>query len=196
MDNDGVICLEDNFDSRTKKQREYARRNPSCNVKDSPVDIMFDNLDKKAVRVLNSIIEETGAHIVISSDWKLYETVENLGKYYLNQGIISTPIDHTPKFDDIIDIQSLILLRPFFTLEIERALEIKHWLDNHPEVTHWVAIDDMNMLEENLKNAYAKVDAPEIPISIDFPNFVHTPKIREGIKQSGVKEKIIKILSN
>ena len=60
-------------------------------------------------------------------------------------------------------------------LEYERTMEIKHWLKDHPEVTHWVAVDDLNMGEE-------------------LTNFILTPNDYQGIKQSGVKDKILKFL--
>ena len=51
------------------------------------------------------------------------------------------------------------------------------WLKDNKEnlgITHWVAVDDLKMF--------------------DLENFVHCPRSMEGIKQSGVKEKILKIL--
>jgi hypothetical protein len=51
-------------------------------------------------------------------------------------------------------------------------------------ITHWVAIDDLNM---SLNDVDGK--------SWGLKNFVLTPVNREGIKQSGIKEKIIKFLS-
>jgi hypothetical protein len=67
-----------------------------------------------------------------------------------------------------------------------RVIEIKQYLHDHPEVTHWVSIDDLNMGKngEVWKDEWA------------IDNFVLTPKSNEGIKQSGVKEKILKFLSN
>jgi len=47
-----------------------------------PVDARFDNFNKKAIGVLNEILEKTGAEIVVSSDWKRFATVEELGEYY------------------------------------------------------------------------------------------------------------------
>jgi hypothetical protein len=67
-----------------------------------------------------------------------------------------------------------------------RVIEIKQYLQDHPEVTHWVSVDDLNMGKngEDWKDEWA------------IDNFVLTPKSNEGIKQSGVKEKILKFLNN
>jgi hypothetical protein len=102
----------------------------------------FDNFDKKAIKVLNSILEETDAEIVVSSDWQNFATLEELGEYYESQGIIKRPIGVTKEvgaleFDDLEDFPWLRQ----FDLEQHRSLEILQWLKYHPEVTKWVAVD-------------------------------------------------------
>jgi hypothetical protein len=130
LDHDGVICLSTQWGGRFKKKGFDS--NP-----ETPLDIRMDNFDDKAVKVLNSIIEETGCEIVVSSDWKNWGNLEQM--------------------------------------KAIRVIEIKKWLEDHPEVTHWVAVDDLDL---------SKLD-----------NFVMTTKpYNEGIKQSGVKEKILKFL--
>ena len=98
LDNDGVICLADNWGGRHKKQKEWGGRKLSMTVKEMQVKYRFDNFDKKAIAVLNSIIEETGAEIVVSSDWRLHASLEELGDYYEAQGIIKRPIATTEVF--------------------------------------------------------------------------------------------------
>jgi hypothetical protein len=70
-------------------------------------------------------------------------------------------------------------------LEQSRSLEILQYLRDNPEVTEWVAVDDLDMGRngEDWKNW-------------GLTNFVLTPKSTEGIKQSGVKEKIVNYLNN
>ena len=70
LDHDGVICLHDNWGTRLKKQKEWGKRRLSMGPLEIPLEYRFDNFDKKAVEVLNSILEKTGAEIVVSSDWK------------------------------------------------------------------------------------------------------------------------------
>ena len=90
LDNDGVICLADNWGSRFKKQN----RSRYATVADNNLSVFerFDDFDKKAIKVLNSILEETDAEIVVSSDWQNFATLEELGEYYESQGIIKKPI--------------------------------------------------------------------------------------------------------
>jgi hypothetical protein len=188
LDHDGVICLSNNWGGRTKKWTKYRSENPdsSNEKKDAPVFVRFDDFDAKAVKILNGILEETGCEIVVSSDWKLYATLEELGDYYESQGIIKRPIALTPNIENCKDHDDNFMWSPRWESEQIRSIEIKQYLHDHPEVTHWVSVDDLNMGKngEPWKDGWA------------IDNFVLTPKSNEGIKQSGVKEKILKFLSN
>ena len=183
LDHDGVICLNDNFGSRFEKQKEV-RKKLSQSVMSLPVDARFDNFDKDAIKVLNEILEETGAEIVISSDWKTWANVEEMGDYYESQGIIKRPIDFT---GNVLDLSRVTWHRNW-DLEGTRSMEIQDWLSNHPEVTHWVAIDDLDMGKTGLNYGM------EFEHEWGLDNFVHTPLRNEGIKQEGIKEKVLSFL--
>ena len=191
LDNDGVICLSNNWGGRFKKQNEWGGRKLSMTSREMPVEYRFDNFDKKAIKVLNEILEQTGAEIVVSSDWRLHANLEELGEYYLNQGIIKAPIATTDMYNDLFPSE-WSSFRTRSNLELERSMEIQHWLDNHSEVTHWVAVDDLNMSIQSLSNHFTSKD--ESDKKPGLTNFVLTPLSREGIKQSGIKEEILKFL--
>jgi hypothetical protein len=195
LDHDGVICLSNNWGGRSKKWAKYRSENPdsSLEFKDKPVNCRFDDFDTKAIKVLNEIIEQTGCDIVVSSDWRLHATLEELGDYYISQGIIKRPVDVTDIFKDLFP-KEWSILRFRADLELERSMEINHWLENHPEVTHWVAVDDLNMSMEFLSDRFSTKDGSDKKPGLS--NFVLTPRSSEGIKQSGIKEKIIKFLTN
>ena len=181
LDNDGVICLSNNWGSRfTKMKQHYTEDNPFQVGTEIPVEYRLDNFDTKAIKVLNDILTETGAEIVVSSDWKLHATVEELGDYYISQGIIKRPIAVTP---DLIDFDSLTasLFNYKGWSRKARILEIEKYLELNPEITHWVAVDDLNM-------------SPKFNDGHGLNNFVLTPRSNEGIKQSGIKKKILKYL--
>ena len=186
LDHDGVICLSNNWGGRKKKWAKYRSSNPesSKEIKDAPVQFRFDDFDEKSVRILNEILEETGAEIVVSSDWKLHATLEELGEYYELHGITKKPIALTPNIQNCKDYDNNFIWSPRWELEQIRTIEIKQYLHDHPEVTHWVSVDDLNMgkIGEPWKDIWA------------INNFVLTPKSNEGIKQSGVKEKILNYL--
>ena len=193
LDNDGVICLSNNWGERAKKWANFKRDNPEVEFENRPVICRFDDFDDKAVKVLNEILEETGAEIVVSSDWRLHANLEELGEYYESQGIIKKPFAVTDIFKDIFP-KEWNAFRYRAELELERSMEIGHWLENHPEVTHWVAVDDLDMSPEFLSKYFShSEDEAKNP---GLTNFVLTPRSREGIKQSGVKEKILKFLKD
>ena len=191
LDNDGVICLSNNWGSRHKKQKKLGKDPVFDHNNQLPVEYRFDNFDTKAIKVLNEILEITGAEIVVSSDWRYYGTLEELGEYYTSQGINKKPIGFTDMFKDIFP-KEWSSLRFRADVELERSMEIQHWLENHSEVTHWVAVDDLNMSVEFLGGHFASKDGSEDKPGLT--NFVWTPNSNEGIKQSGVKEKILNFL--
>jgi hypothetical protein len=187
LDNDGVICLPQQYGGRYKKQRK-AEVVDRTNM---PVELRFDDFDKKSIKVLNSILKETDAEIVVSSDWRFHANLEEIGEYYTQQGIIKKPIGFTSRFNFKDWTDEGLIDKDFpwgrtFDLEQERHFEIRKWLKEHPEVTQWVAIDDLNM-GRTIYSAFSKE-----PMDRDWglENFVHMNGW-EGIKQCGKKEKIL-----
>lgn len=67
-----------------KKWEKYRSANPDSSkyINEAPVNVRFDDFDKKAVKILNQILEETNAEIIVSSDWRFHATLEELGDYY------------------------------------------------------------------------------------------------------------------
>lgn len=126
--------------------------------------------DKKAVIVLNEILNETGAEMVLSSDWKYHYTMKQMTEIFTEfNKVIKAPFDRTP-FSSEYTAMNLVG---------GRVLEINMWLAENKEklgITHWVAVDDLKMFE--------------------LESFVHCPKSNEGIKQTGIKQKIINILNS
>ena len=186
LDHDGVICLSSEWGGRFKKQNKWKGRKLSMTTLEMPIEYRFDNFNQKAIKTLNEILEETGAEIVVSSDWKRWANVEEMGEYYESKGIIKKPIALTTNlgqcnwYSDQTWIWS-----PRWDLEMTRVIEIKQFLHDHPEVTHWVAVDDLDMG----KNGEDWKDW-------GLDNFVLTPSSNEGIKQTGIKEKILKFLND
>jgi hypothetical protein len=185
LDLDGTICLSNNWGGRSKKWAKYRSKNPETSkyIDDAPVEVRFDDFDKKSIKVLNEILEETGAEIVVSSDWRCHANLEELGEYFLSQGILKKPVGVTKMLGQCDQPENYPWSRKW-DLEQSRSLEILQYLHDHPEITQWVAIDDLNMGKngESWKNW-------------GLDNFVLTPSSSEGIKQSGIKDKITKFLT-
>jgi hypothetical protein len=85
---------------------------------------------------LTKIINETGAKVVISSDWKFHYTAEQLGEVFKHYGIPNVIIGET----------SRIKVKMSSPLEWDRADQIMEWVVNHKlEMRDWVAIDDLQI---------------------------------------------------
>lgn len=125
-----------------------------------------DLFDKGCVQVVNEIlIELPDTEIVVSSDWRHNMSLGLMREMYSWQGIIKQPIGFTDLVPGTV-----------MELELSRSKEILKWLNQHNIKENWCAVDDLNM-SELLKD-----------------NFVLCPKDNEGIKQCGIKEKIIETL--
>lgn len=190
LDNDGVICLSNNWGTRNKK-RQKAGISTKVPFVELPLEVRFDNFDKKAVKILNEVLEETGAELVVSSDWRFYATLEELGDYYESQGISKKPIGMTEKFSEVFP-REWSGLRFRAELELERYMEIERWLEQHPEVTKWVAVDDLDMSIDYLGPRFSDKNGSDKKPGLT--NFVLTPKSDQGIKESGKKDRILHFL--
>lgn len=163
LDHDGVICLIKQYGSRRSKKAKQRG------------DI-FDQFCPKAVKILNSILEETDAEIVVTSTWRTYCDLEYMQNLYTERGIIKSPIDFTLDLENVWDPKddfNEYKDRDKLAAGI-RVKEINWWLKDHPEVTHWVAIDDLDLSKAK--------------------NFVLCPDEHEGIKKLGIKNKILTFL--
>lgn len=196
LDHDGVICLPEQHGGRFKKQKKAGK---TWADKDLPVELRFDNFDKKAVKVLNEILEKTGAEIIVSSDWRKHATVEELGEYYEQQGVIKKPIGYTELMNENHKgWKELGIVPEDFpwnrndSLEQERHFEILRWLKEHPEVTQWIAIDDLSM--GKMINVGWSKKSQLVEREWGLTNFFWA-NYWEGLKQCGAKDKIIKILN-
>jgi hypothetical protein len=182
-----VVCLSTEWGGRHKKQQKAGRK-LSQSIESLPVNARFDYFNKKAIKILNEIMEETNVEIVVSSDWKRWATVEEMGEYYESQGLKKKPIGFTKFLQDCEVPQNFPWSRTY-DLEQSRSLEIKQYLRDHPEITHWVTIDDLNMGIPQTNETWG-----DLEMDWGLTNFVLTPSSIEGIKQSGIKEKIINYL--
>ena len=179
LDHDGVVCLSNNWGGRHNKMKDWNRLYPDrsiiytneYNLMD--VEYRFDNFDTKSIIILNNIIRETDCEIVVSSDWRFDCSLEEMGNLYEMYGVIKKPIGYTPTLQ-MEDFENIKLEKGGY--EEERAYEIRKWLSLN-KTDKWVAVDDLDM-------------------SPYLDNFVHTKRMNEGIKQSGIKDKIMKYLND
>lgn len=184
LDHDGVICLDDQWGGRYQKQEE-ANLSKEHDMRSLPVSVRFDDFNQECVAILNKIIVQTDCQIVVSSDWKKLATVEEMGDYYESQGIIRRPIDFTPSKLP----EGLTYYERGSYLEEVRSYEILQWLSEHPEVTHWVAIDDLDMRK------WFPTESGMVEGKWGLTNFVWTVGVNNlGLNQEGKFEEVMEYL--
>ena len=125
--------------------------------------------DDKCVKIFNEILEKTDPIIILSSDWKGHYSIEAMNNIFKVNQIVGEISDITPdlwgtKFKSMSQLQDC------------RADEILKYVHEH-DIEHWVAVDDLDL-------------SPWI----SEEHFVRTPRANEGIKQSNIKNKILKAL--
>ena len=87
LDIDGVLATNLQFFMNRAK---FWRKNPEMEELDVPYP-----WDKGAVDIFNEILDETGAEIVLSSDWRLYFSLSNLETIFKFNGVNKSPIGVT-----------------------------------------------------------------------------------------------------
>lgn len=157
LDIDGVLCTEKEFFKSTKKFHEKFHEAKQLRV---PYPFNFG-----CVKILNSILEETDAQIVLSSDWRHHWNIIELDMIFKFNGVIKSPVDVTGDYS-------------LYTHDLEknRVNEINIFRNIH-NIELFVVIDDMN-LDIYLTNRFVKTIS------------------NEGLKQTGIKDKIIKFLND
>ena len=127
--------------------------------------------DKKCVKVLNKILTQFKCDIILSSDWRLYNTLEQLGEIFEANNVIQNPIGITPNYPTSMT-----------WLEKNRAGEIMKYVEDN-EIDKWLAIDDLCLFNHFGDQVFAE------------NHFAMCGSEFEGIKQSGLKDKIINKLN-
>lgn len=94
-----------------------------------------------ALTNLRSIVQRTGACIIISSEWRRSETLSSSIGTVLRSHDIPMFRDSTPILTPSPELHKL---DPAVIWCERRAREITTWLKDHKEVTSWVAIDDLD----------------------------------------------------
>ena len=96
----------------------------------------------RCVEAFKSILAAVpDAKVVFSTTWRLPRHVNRLHQQWTEQGFPeSLAIDGTPDLREDPSVSRLY----------RRGLEIRAWLDAHPEVSRWVVIDDERLAIESI----------------------------------------------
>lgn len=174
MIKDKVIFLD--IDGVLATDKEYSTKRTS---KKFLKEFNVYPYNEKCVDVLNEILTETDAEIILSSDWSKYYTMEQMDLIFKHNGIIKSPYD-------FVEQLALYFSTP---TSVNRGYSINQYIIKHKdEFNNYVIIDDLSITD--FAETWGK------KIVIDYSKFAHCSRgDLEGIKQAGVKEKIIKILN-
>lgn len=113
-------------------------------------------IDRDAVVRLNRLVAETGAKIVISSSWRKLIDPPELCRVLVNHGLVAEIIGETPN-----GCSDPGMFAAFGSIDrIFRGHEIDLWLKRHPEVEHFVILDDGSDMEMH-KNRLVQTDCEE-----------------------------------
>ena len=121
-------------------------------------------LDSDALHLLGKIINSTDAKIVISSSWRqrtlegTIKALQDTSDFRLN-GIEFPFIDRIVGITD--KIYGVALTDKEKHISLLRGVEIREWLNEHPEVTNYVILDDDSDMLLEQANHFVKTDTYE-----------------------------------
>lgn len=155
LDIDGVLSLSSDINKKTQ-------------VGDFTVPYLWNVV---ACKILNDILDATGAEIVLSSDWRIHYTLPKMRKIFDANGLYSRSL-----------IGYTIITKEYQyapsreTMGIARSHEINKWVNLHG-VDNYVAIDDLPLL------------------GLMDGKFIRTLP-EDGLTKDGLSERIIELLNN
>ena len=128
----------------------------------SPVDGFGFAFDPEAVANLKSIVENTGADIVISSSWKLWG-LDAMQRMWTRRDLPGEVIDITPNTES--DEMLLSIDLDFMDIPAIKGSEIKEWLStNGNQDTRYAILDDLPDMLPEQESHFVQTD-PRIGIT-------------------------------
>ena len=101
---------------------------------ESKLQFYGEMIDKRCIELLNSIIKDTDAQVVISSTWRKGRDISWLQSIFEARGFKYKILDKTPVLYFHPDCKT--------NISVPRGVEIYQWIKNNPKVSRYVIIDD------------------------------------------------------
>ena len=118
-------------------------------------------LDPEALTLLGKIIEATDAKIVVSSSWRRH-TLEDTIKELKDTSDFRMNGIEFPFIDRIVGVTDRIfgfaLTNKEKHISLLRGVEIREWINEHPEVNNYVILDDDSDMLLEQKDHFVKTD--------------------------------------
>jgi hypothetical protein len=172
LDIDGVLNNDQTFGMLEHQHRALGEHAP-CECF-SPRNMFELHL----VARLNEIVRRTSAQVVISSSWRKLVDLGGIAEILALRGFMGEVVGETP--DLVNDPVWLERFRfrtgaPLEFERVERGHEIWEWLTLHPEVTHFVILDDCSDMAR-LKAYLVHTDAD---VGLDEPDVERAAHLME-----------------
>eukprot|EP00933_Yihiella_yeosuensis_P004452 TRINITY_DN108819_c0_g1_i1.p1 TRINITY_DN108819_c0_g1~~TRINITY_DN108819_c0_g1_i1.p1 ORF type:complete len:424 (-),score=88.61 TRINITY_DN108819_c0_g1_i1:139-1383(-) len=117
-----------------------------------------------AMRALRFIVQKTDARIVLSSDWRKEEVLKDGIKSAFEEYSMPELYSQTPDLDQA-SVGVIKALHSSF--REKRCKEIRKWLRQHPKVTNYCAIDDIDLSMPDKEALRAGRDPSKASIFLD-----------------------------
>ena len=179
-----VIFLD--IDGVLNSENWYRRRSKEVEMDAVQAQYPFYEFDPLAIKVLNRIVKETGAKVVVSSTWRLGKTVEELQVLLKNVGFEGEVIDKTASFR-----------RGFEGIRytLPRGCEIEYWLDQKGfQRINWSRETQQEYIDKSEVKNYIILDDDSDMLYGQREHFVNT-KWPNGLSEE-LGDKSIKILNS
>jgi hypothetical protein len=105
--------------------------------------------DLDSVKELKRILDETGAMLVISSNWREGKMGDYFPELLKIHDLRKYLFGYTPSLDYEF-VRNFPEYKDFYNT---RSAEIVDYLRYHPDIKNWVAVDDMNLTKDFPENA-------------------------------------------
>jgi hypothetical protein len=122
------------------------------------LDFGETQLDPQALAILDQIVEETGARIVISSSWRHIWDWQEIAEKFKNRGLQNWDV---------------VIGETMTSSQDNRGAEVKEWLDTGRErtevgqeaVTSWVIIDDTDEFDSTQHQNFVRTN-PKVGLTV------------------------------
>lgn len=129
-------------------------------------DEFGDLFDPASVRELKRIIESANPAIVISSSWKMLG-LGTLREMWRDRGLPGRIFGITPS-----DASNEMMMRGEMPSPKLKGAEIQQWLDEHPDYTHYVILDDEDVAQDDMQRSHLVQTNPSIGISTQITDAI------------------------
>ena len=123
---------------------------------DMDVLTVYHLWNRDSVANLKDILDKTGAKIVLSSSWRIFP-MKKMRDLFKLHGLDTYYIDNTMR-EDFRQIEQLRHdIAEYKEYYVDRVIEILEYLKKYPNITSYVAIDDINLVP-GLENHFIHTD--------------------------------------